>query len=393
MDIREKIMDILNNYPVSKNCKNNTNFKNNRLVSSLRIGLNDFNNYSFNGQTFISKGSAGQGRWATIPWIGVFSEAISITAESGFDIVYLFSEDMKSVYLSLNQGWNLFKKIYKDKNIAKKKIESVANYWQENLVYDERFTTQKINICRTTKNKLNTDLPAGYEYGNILSIRYDANKIPDNFNLENDLKLMIALLYQLQMKLVDPQNVEASINILLQKQSDSEIIRENSNAQSSELKTVLAPQKGLPKYEYTGKVTKSDIEKKNTTRKALGDSGEKLVINFEKNKLLENNKIELATKVKHSSISDGDGLGYDITSYETDGKKIYIEVKSTTGDINTPFYISRNELSASQKFGESYKLYRVFNLGGKNTPQVYIINGDLNKNLRLNAVDYEALPK
>lgn len=114
MDIREKIMDILNNYPVSKNCKNNTNFKNNRLVSSLRIGLNDFNNYSFNGQTFISKGSAGQGRWATIPWIGVFSEAISITAESGFDIVYLFSEDMKSVYLSLNQGWNLFKKIYKD---------------------------------------------------------------------------------------------------------------------------------------------------------------------------------------------------------------------------------------------------------------------------------------
>jgi hypothetical protein len=53
----------------------------------------------------ISKGGCGvSGQWAYVPWIGLFDPAITEGAQRGFYIVYLFSADMKRVYLSVNQG-------------------------------------------------------------------------------------------------------------------------------------------------------------------------------------------------------------------------------------------------------------------------------------------------
>ena len=53
----------------------------------------------------IAKGRCGvSGRWAHVPWVGLFDPAITDGAQHGFYIVYLFSADMKRVYLSINQG-------------------------------------------------------------------------------------------------------------------------------------------------------------------------------------------------------------------------------------------------------------------------------------------------
>jgi len=53
----------------------------------------------------ISKGGCGvSGQWAYVPWMGIFDPAITDGAQQGFYIVYLFSADMKRVYLSVNQG-------------------------------------------------------------------------------------------------------------------------------------------------------------------------------------------------------------------------------------------------------------------------------------------------
>lgn len=51
-------------------------------------------------------GSPGQGNWAEIPWIAVFDPVVteSATRRHYHYIVYLFSSDMRRVYLSLNQG-------------------------------------------------------------------------------------------------------------------------------------------------------------------------------------------------------------------------------------------------------------------------------------------------
>lgn len=68
---------------------------------------------------------------------------------------------------------------------------------------------------------------------------------------------------------------------------------------------------------------------------------------------------DLSDKVRHVSIKDGDGSGYDILSFFQDGKEKYIEVKSTTMSIEAPFYLSKNELGFLKEHVENYFLYRI----------------------------------
>ena len=56
----------------------------------------------------------------------------------------------------------------------------------------------------------------------------------------------------------------------------------------------------------------------------------------------------ISEKVIHTSVVEGDGTGYDILSYHPDGSVKYIEVKSTTGGIGTPFMMSLNEVNFSR---------------------------------------------
>jgi len=112
--------------------------------------------------------------------------------------------------------------------------------------------------------------------------------------------------------------------------------------------------------------------------KRIGDLGELLVIEMEKQKLMTANKPKLAGKVKHVAKDKGDGLGYDILSYDIIGNEIFIEVKTTKGKVNSTFFITRNELERSIRERDNYYLYRIFNFNDKlNNGELLIIKGDL----------------
>ena len=64
------------------------------------------------------------------------------------------------------------------------------------------------------------------------------------------------------------------------------------------------------------------------------------------------------------SRSQGDGLGFDIRSYEDDGTDRFIEVKTTNGGKNRSFYVSDLEVRESERRGDKYWLYRVFTREG-----------------------------
>lgn len=116
----------------------------------------------------------------------------------------------------------------------------------------------------------------------------------------------------------------------------------------------------------------------NIENKRIGDLGELWAINFEKKKLLKADKPKLAEKVKHVAKDKGDGLGYDILSFDIDGKEIYIEVKTTKGNANSTFFITRNELERSKTERQSFYLYRVFNYNEEtDNAELLIIKGDL----------------
>lgn len=120
----------------------------------------------------------------------------------------------------------------------------------------------------------------------------------------------------------------------------------------------------------TPKVGKNiDYVKRDERNRSLGKEGELWVRSYE----IERTK---GKNVVHVSEEQGDGIGYDILSYEDDGvTPRYIEVKTTTGDIDTPFFFSDNELQFSEKNKKHYYLYRLYNYG-KNTKLV-IIHGSL----------------
>lgn len=116
----------------------------------------------------------------------------------------------------------------------------------------------------------------------------------------------------------------------------------------------------------------------NIENKRIGDLGELWAINFEKKKLLKADKPKLVKKVKHVAKDKGDGLGYDILSFDIDGKEICIEVKTTKGNANSTFFITRNELERSKTERQSFYLYRVFNYNEEtDNAELLKIKGDL----------------
>jgi hypothetical protein len=124
---------------------------------------------------------------------------------------------------------------------------------------------------------------------------------------------------------------------------------------------------------------------------ALGLLGEQLVLSQEKILLTKENRSDLAEKVVHVSIVEGDGAGYDIRSFTPDGTPKFIEVKSTKGASSSPFFISPNEVEFSKKNSHNYYLYRVFELDASiNSAKVYVIHGDLSKQLDLRPTQFIA---
>lgn len=100
----------------------------------------------------------------------------------------------------------------------------------------------------------------------------------------------------------------------------------------------------------TNKIRKKDYVEEQKYKTLLGLMGEKLVVKY-----LEQNNYT----VKHISLTD-DGVGYDIKAIKN-GITKYIEVKTTTKDFDTNFFISKNELNFMTKNSNNYFLYRVYN--------------------------------
>jgi hypothetical protein len=110
--------------------------------------------------------------------------------------------------------------------------------------------------------------------------------------------------------------------------------------------------------------------------KDLGNAGEELVIEYEKEKLKKLGFQELIDEVK----SVLDGKGYDVLSFDENRNEIHIEVKTTSGDINTPFFLSENEYGYLKFKPEYYYLYRIYNFDIEfNTGSFYILKDAQNQ--------------
>jgi hypothetical protein len=120
----------------------------------------------------------------------------------------------------------------------------------------------------------------------------------------------------------------------------------------------------------------------------LGREGEELVFRFERERLKQRDRPDLAKRIRWISEEDGDGAGYDILSFDEKGKEQFLEVKTTVGADTTPFYITRNELSLSSERPEAFRLCRVFDFSIR--PRMFELAPPLQNFVHLSPFSYEA---
>lgn len=106
-------------------------------------------------------------------------------------------------------------------------------------------------------------------------------------------------------------------------------------------------------------VRKFDPVERDHRNRRLGKAGEAFVLEFERKKLTEQNRQDLARRIRWTADEDGDGAGYDISSYTLAGRDLLIEVKTTNGSARTPFYLTRNEVEVANERREDWIIYRV----------------------------------
>jgi hypothetical protein len=90
-------------------------------------------------------------------------------------------------------------------------------------------------------------------------------------------------------------------------------------------------------------------------RYKISSLAEEFVLGFEKKRLRSIKKIKLSNLVERVSIRDI-GVGYDILSFDNDGGKRFIEVKSSTG-LRIYFEWSKKEREMAKLYRKKYWIY------------------------------------
>ncbi|WEK45256.1 MAG: DUF3883 domain-containing protein [Candidatus Andeanibacterium colombiense] len=140
--------------------------------------------------------------------------------------------------------------------------------------------------------------------------------------------------------------------------------------------------------QMTAIARKYDVAERDARNRALGLAGEERVLAHERASLLAAGRTDLAERIRWVSHVDGDGAGYDILSFDTDGSNRLIEVKTTNGWERTPFHISRNELAVAEERRADWWLVRLWNFTRE--PKAFELRPPLEARVSLMATNYQA---
>ena len=320
-----------------------------------------------NTDYLIFRGSTGQGNITAAPWIATFDKRITDTATSGYYVVYLFSIDLKRLYLEFGFGTTQFKNHFKKKTECYKKIRTAAKELQER--HEKRLlpifkqalhgytSREPIDLAATSRDGLHE----AYEQSSIYSVEYLISKLPPENQLVNDYNAFLNLYREIVLDSSSP-----SMEELFECGADPVKTKGKSTI------TVFTP---LPAKKRRGE-SSSTSSKGRRSKESLkvGNAGEIAVLKSEKDKLREAGLKDLAEQIVHES-AEGNTPGWDITSFDENGEKIFIEVKSTTSKTITSVDLTENEWKAASnpENKENYYLYLVTEALKTDSPPIQIL--------------------
>ncbi len=151
---------------------------------------------------------------------------------------------------------------------------------------------------------------------------------------------------------------------------------------------ILLPERQSKPW-LTLKGRRIDFAERDAANRRLGDIGEEFALWYERQRLIAAGRGDLAAKVRWVARDIGDGLGFDILSFdEADDSELYVEVKATGLGKYFPFLVTDLELRCSEDVGDRFRLYRVFDAGRK--PRLYVLPGSLGQSCEMHPTLYRA---
>jgi len=134
---------------------------------------------------------------------------------------------------------------------------------------------------------------------------------------------------------------------------------------------------------------KIDFALRDAINRQLAKLGEEFVVHLERHRLQLAGRDDLSRKVLWASVEIGDGLGFDVLSFDDqDESEKLIEVKTTGLGKFFPFIVTGNEVRCSEDMADKFHLFRVFDFG--RLPRVYILTGSLKATCQLEPTQYRA---
>src|SRR5690242_13131571 len=121
------------------------------------------------------------------------------------------------------------------------------------------------------------------------------------------------------------------------------------------------------------KLIRTNFLEREQNNRRLGEGGEKLILEYERWRLIKSRKENLAHKIEWISKELGDGTGYDILTKNKNGTDRFIKVKTTKLAKETPIFLTKNEISFANLMTNNFYLYRVFNFDSH--PQFFMKSG------------------
>lgn len=135
---------------------------------------------------FLVKGSGGAGSPTSTPWVGIFDPDETTSPQSGMYVVYLFTTDLETLFLSLLQG---ITRLTRELGFAgaSRRLESESREIREALTQDSVAGLSTSMDLNPAGQKVKLDRQKGYAAANIVSIEYAARSLPPERRLQGDL--------------------------------------------------------------------------------------------------------------------------------------------------------------------------------------------------------------
>lgn len=173
-NLREKFLTVMNEYLQARTER----FAGHKMGSVVRHEMTtEITRLPFiDHSQYVVTGSVGQGNWAAVPWLAIMNKDITTSTQRGYYIVYLFSEDMERLYLTLAQGVT---------ETTKEEMQKIKEEIREQIHMSQKVKKDdEIFLGTSSKAK-------GYANSTAAYIAYDANKMPSEKELVEDLEEML----------------------------------------------------------------------------------------------------------------------------------------------------------------------------------------------------------